>query len=153
MIFSEVFKLMKVGAKAKLPSWGGYWTWCTEKETILMHTKDGSVLDLRETQVVEYTLDNILNDNWILAEEFNTPILGGENLFGFEETLKYLKRGMTMTRKGWNGKGMNVTMIDGKDIQTCLMNPFFVIKNPKGSYNTWVPSISDVLAEDWMFSK
>ena len=27
MKFSEAFKLMKKGAKVKLPGWGGFWYW------------------------------------------------------------------------------------------------------------------------------
>lgn len=41
MKFEEALKAMKAGSKAKLPSWGGYWYWSPEKETIIMHTKDG----------------------------------------------------------------------------------------------------------------
>lgn len=51
MRFDEVFMAMKQGAKAKLPSWGGYWYWDNEKKTIIIHTKDGDELDIRETQV------------------------------------------------------------------------------------------------------
>ena len=60
MKFEEALKAMKAGSKAKLPSWGGYWYWSPEKETIIMHTKDGQELDIRETQSVVYTLQNIL---------------------------------------------------------------------------------------------
>lgn len=45
MKFEEALKAMKAGSKAKLPSWGGYWYWSPEKETIIMHTKDGQELD------------------------------------------------------------------------------------------------------------
>ena len=68
MKFSEAFEKMKSGAKVKLPSWGGYWCWDAEKETIMMHCrlqdadKPGDVFDIRETQRVEYTLKNILSD-------------------------------------------------------------------------------------------
>ena len=41
MKFEEALKAMKHGSKVKLPSWGGYWCWNPEKETIIMHTKDG----------------------------------------------------------------------------------------------------------------
>lgn len=44
MKFEEALKAMKAGSKAKLPSWGGYWYWSPEKETIIMHTKDGQEL-------------------------------------------------------------------------------------------------------------
>lgn len=58
MRFEEALKIMKDGNKVKLPSWGGFWKWDSEKESIIMHTKDGEELDIRETQVVEYTLGN-----------------------------------------------------------------------------------------------
>lgn len=66
MNFKEAFKMMKQGAKVKLPSWGGYWCWDSEKETIMMYCqpqdsdKGVPVLDIRETQRVEYTMQNIL---------------------------------------------------------------------------------------------
>lgn len=71
MRFEEALKIMKDGNKVKLPSWGGFWKWDSEKESIIMHTKDGEELDIRETQVVEYTLGNILSDEWIVADENN----------------------------------------------------------------------------------
>lgn len=67
MNFNEAFKLMKQGYPVKLPSWGGYWYWDATKETIVMHTKDGRELDIRETKRVEYTTLNILSDEWVLA--------------------------------------------------------------------------------------
>ena len=51
MNFSKAFALMKQGMKVKLPSWAGYWYWSKEKQTIIMHTKDGIDMDIRETQV------------------------------------------------------------------------------------------------------
>lgn len=51
MRFDEAFKTMKQGVKIKLPSWGGYWFWSKEKQTIIMHTKNGEEMDIRETQV------------------------------------------------------------------------------------------------------
>lgn len=38
MNFETAFKMMKEGKKVKLPSWGGYWEWNDEKQTIIMHT-------------------------------------------------------------------------------------------------------------------
>lgn len=49
MMFSDAYMLMKQGAKVKLPNWGGYWYWDAEKKTIMMHTKDGEELDIRQT--------------------------------------------------------------------------------------------------------
>lgn len=57
MTFSEAFKAMKAGAKVKLPSWGGYWFWDAEKQSIMMQCRpkdtdkgQGDLLDIRETQ-------------------------------------------------------------------------------------------------------
>ena len=97
MKFKEAFEEMKSGIPVKLPSWAGYWWWDEESQTILMYTKDGDCLDIRETQNVEYTLQNIFSDEWVYADSRNCPILGGEATFSFGEAIKYLKRGM----KGW----------------------------------------------------
>ena len=56
----------KDGKKIKLPSWGGYWCWNEEKQTIMMHCKEGNILDIRETQRVEYTLGNVWENNRFL---------------------------------------------------------------------------------------
>ena len=110
MRFDKAFKIMKQGSKVKLPSWGGYWFWSKEKQTIIMHTKDGEELDIRETQIPDYTFGNICSDEWVLADGENCPELGGEATFSFGEAIKYLKRGMKVARKGWNGKGIYLEM-------------------------------------------
>ena len=91
MKFKRAFKLMQSGAKIKLPSWGGYWYWDDEKKTVIMHTKEGKEMDIRETERVIYTLSNILDDQWQIADEENCPELGGKATFGFDEAIKYLK--------------------------------------------------------------
>lgn len=168
MKFTEALKEMKRGIPMKLPSWGGYWCWDDDTGTIIMHTKDNQRLDIRETQRVEYTLMNVLSDEWIPASGDNTTILGGTPTFNFGEALKYLKRGLKVTRKGWNGNGMFVVYqkaypqgipcnkqtakawgINEGDLFIC--NPYLQIKQVDGSHSMWVPSIGDVLAEDWMF--
>ena len=101
MKFKEAFEEMKSGIPVKLPSWAGYWWWDEESQTILMYTKDGGCLDIRETQNVEYTLQNILSDEWVYADSRNCPILGGEATFSFGEAIKYLKRGFKVARKGF----------------------------------------------------
>lgn len=83
MKFDEALKKMKEGAKVKLPSWGGYWYWDAEKETVMIQCrpqdgKVGELLDIRETDRVEYTLSNVLSDEWIVATDENCQVLGGE---------------------------------------------------------------------------
>jgi hypothetical protein len=70
-------------------------------------------------------------------------------MINFGEALYYLKQGHKVARHGWNGKGMYIQLHKGTDFEHAIIEPFLVIKNVKNSFNTWVPSISDLLAEDW----
>lgn len=67
----------------------------------------------------------------------------------FGEALEKLKAGSKVARSGWNGKGLHVEYCKGKDHEHAIIEPFFVIKNKLNSFNTWVPSVSDCLADDW----
>ena len=167
MNFKDAFELMKKGHKVKLPSWGGYWYWDIEKQTIMMQCRpkdtdkgQGDLLDIRETQRVEYTLSNILSNEWIVANPENCPVLGGVATFSFGDAIKYMKRGLRVTRKGWNGKGMYLfkspkvgcqmyKQYTGKDIND--LQEFIVMKAADDTLVPWLASQTDVLAEDWMF--
>ena len=147
MLWKDAFNIMKEGGKIKLPSWGGYWYWDKDKQSIFMHCKDGSIMDIRETVMVDYTFSNIGEDQWMVATEENCPVLGGKiEGYDFSDALRYLKRGCKVARKGWNGKNMHIEKkeIDGVEV-------FLTITGPTGRVNTWVPSISDLFAEDWVF--
>ena len=91
----------------------------------------------------------------------------------FGEVIKALKTGLAVRRKGWNGKGLFIVKqvpshITGEIIpnmqslpqsaKIILMNrenPHIdytnqmLIINPDGRADSWVPSSSDVFAEDW----
>lgn len=160
MKFSEAMKQMKRGIPMKLPSWGGYWCWDSEKETIMMYCRPkdsdngNDVLDIRETQRVEYTLENVCSDEWIPANGDNCTIMGGTPTFGFGDAIKYLERGMKVTRKGWNGKDMYLRLIlpgdaccDHYPMQSCIgMKTADCKMQPR-----WIASQADMLAKDWMF--
>ena len=164
MKFEEALKAMKSGSKVKLPSWGGYWYWSPEKETIIMHTKDGQEMDIREIQSVVYTLQNILSDEWIVANGQNCPQLGGEATFSFGEAIKYLKRGMKVARKGWNGKKQYIQLDTGisykttdEEIVNCehdaIGNMAVAFVGTSGVQMGWLASQADMLAEDWVFAE
>ena len=163
MKFEEALKTMKSGIPVKLPSWAGYWWWDEESQTILMYTKDGDCLDIRETQRVEYTIQNILSDEWIVANGQNCPILGGEAEFNFGEGIKYLKRGFKVARKGWNGKRQYIQLASGisyktpaGDIVNCehdaIGNKAIAFVGTSGVQMGWLASQADMLAEDWVFA-
>lgn len=91
----------------------------------------------------------------------------------FGKAVEVLKSGLAIRRAGWNGKGLFVVKqvpshITGdiipkmqslpqsaKDILMKRENPHIdytnqmLIVNPDGRADSWVPSVSDVFAEDW----
>lgn len=170
MNFKEAFKLMTEGKKMKLPSWGGYWCWSEEKQTIMMHcrAKDSDtgkeVLDIRETQRVKYTLANILSNEWIEATEENCTILGGVPTFDFGTAISYMKRGLKVCRKGWNGRkqyielATNISYKNSADEivncdHECIGNKAILFVGTSGVQMGWLASQADMLAEDWTFAE
>ena len=164
MRFICALKLMKEGHKVKLPSWAGYWVYDHNGDKIWMHCKDGRVLEIRETEVLSYTLENICSDEWIVADETNTPELGGVATFNFGEAIKYLKRGFKVKRQGWNGKNQYV------ELATCISyinadhniinvnycnigNKALAFVGTSGVQMGWLASQADMLADDWMFAE
>ena len=121
-------------------------------------------LDIRETQNVEYTLQNILSDEWTLADKTNCPQLGGEATFSFGEAIKYLKRGMKVARKGWNGKKQYIQLATGISYKTAngevvncehdaIGNKAVAFVGTSGVQMGWLASQADMLAEDWIFAE
>lgn len=162
MEFKKALKLMKQGMKMKLPSWGGYWFYDNEKEAIIMHTKEGKELDIRETERVEYTALNICSNEWMIADKNNCPELGGVATFGFDEAIKYLKRGMKVKRKGWNGKDQYIELATNVSFKTPndevinvdhidMGNKAIAFHGTSGIQLGWLASQADMLSNDWSF--
>lgn len=68
------------------------------------------------------------------------------------------KRTIKYARKGWNGKQLHVQIhgaiptshVDLGNGDNAYIDPFFVIVNKANSrVNVWVPSVSDLQADDW----
>ncbi len=159
---------MKAGAKVKRPSWAGYWSWDEKKETIRMHCRPEEsdtgepVLDIRDTQRVEYTLRNVLADDWIYADETNCPVLGGnQKRLSFGDAIKMAKLyGKRIRRRGWNGKNQFVelaTCISYKNAEgdvinaqhDAIGNAAFAFVGTSGVQIGWLASQADMLATDW----
>lgn len=170
MIWNEAFKAMKKGAKVKLPSWAGYWFWSIPAQSILMHTKDGKDIDIRQTEIPDYTFGNIGSDEWMIATGENCPALGGLNMFSFSEALKQVKKKRKVTRllhgSEWHlqlaygdyrfdlekeackfeSEGAIIVLVhegDGEDFY----------KNNNKKAEQYVPTQADMLAEDWVFAE
>ena len=82
----------------------------------------------------------------------------------FGDALQALKAGKRVARAGWNGKGMFVYYVRaaaylaqsaaaieyfGKNAYVPYA-PYLALKGVDERVSTWVPSINDVLAEDWV---
>lgn len=161
MKFIEALKAMKEGHKVKLPSWDGYWEYDTDGDRIWIHCKGGRVLEIRETEVLTFTLENICSDEWMIADEVNTPELGGFATFGFGEAIKYLKRGLKVARNGWNGKGQYVELAScisyknaaGEEVNVehkNIGNKALAFVGTSGVQIGWLASQADMLADDWI---
>lgn len=167
MKFAEAFSAMKSGAKVKLPSWAGYWDWDPEKETILMHCRaeesdtGNEIMDIRESQRVEYTMSNILSEEWMIADEVNCPKLGGRQHMTFGGALRMAKLyGKKIAREGWNGKSQYVEIAkaisymnaSGEIVNAehdAIGNQALAFVGTSGVQLGWLASQADMLAEDW----
>ena len=67
MRFRDAYYEMKKGKKIRLPEWGGYWEW--KNDTIMLNCYDGRVLDIRETEDVDYTFKFICREDWEVIED------------------------------------------------------------------------------------
>ena len=84
----------------------------------------------------------------------------------FGMALIALKRGEAVARKGWNGKGMFLTLQNGSEVAGTVMRnepaksyygdssvkicPHIDMKAADGSYVVgWLASQTDMLADDW----
>ena len=158
MNFKQALEAMKKGHKVKLPSWGGYWEYDASIDGIVIHCKEGNIL-YNCTERLLYTAENIISDEWIIADENNTTILGGEATFNFGEAIKYLKRGYKVARKGWNGKGIYLEMQKPDENSKMTLPYIYIVTNTLVSDNPhaprgivpWLASQTDMLCEDWVF--
>lgn len=71
----------------------------------------------------------------------------------FGKAIELLKAGKKVCRKGWNGKGMYLTLIiagnaihHGYDMQDCIGMKTADNKMQPG----WLASQTDILSDDWM---
>lgn len=88
----------------------------------------------------------------------------------FGMALIALKRGECIARKGWNGKGMFLTLQTGSEVDgdkmrnegaknyytgcKCKIAPHIDMKSADGTYVVgWLASQTDMLAEDWEIVK
>jgi len=68
----------------------------------------------------------------------------------FGQAWKALEKGLSIARVGWNGKNMHINILNLYTADNVpIDNKCLVLYNVHGKYNTWIPSITDLLADDW----
>lgn len=79
----------------------------------------------------------------------------------FGHAIELIKEGFKLARKGWNGNGMYIEYVAAEDWNSISLErpgfadelkprPWLGIKTVDDQFMPWVPSQSDVLAEDWV---
>lgn len=76
----------------------------------------------------------------------------------FGEIIERLKVGKKVSRQGWNGKGMQLMLVDNwtidskyvQSIKNIPVLPFIAMKTADNHLVPWLASQTDVLAEDWV---
>ena len=170
MTFKEAFEAMKHGAKVRLPGWlAYYWYWEEEKETVMTHSKplftggEENETDIKDERVGR-VFDDMLREDWMIANEENCPILCDKAVFSFGDAITYLKKGHKVARKGWNGKKQYIQLATGisyktadEEIVNCehdaIGNMAIAFVGTSGVQMGWLASQADMLAEDWVFAE
>ena len=101
--------------------------------------------------------------SWSPKEQFDNAYLETSGLtFGL--AIEAMKKGAKVARTGWNGKGLFAYYVPPASypVQTGAAkghfgegamvpyNAYFAIKNVDETVSTWVPSINDCVADDWV---
>ena len=77
MDFTSAFVSMQQGHKVTRTTWKGYW--CILNSEIIMVTKDGKAVNLRESPDMMYTISNMLCDDWGVCDDRVVSMLPGES--------------------------------------------------------------------------
>lgn len=144
MNFKEAFELMKQGKKIKLPNWEGYWA--LENDNIMMHTKNNEVINLLDTQRPKYTFENMASNEFMIADEENTPILGGKALMSFGDALKLVKRGLGMRLTEWPND--IVVRAQYPDEHSKMSAPYLYVESHRGCV-PWKETMIELFEENW----
>ncbi|EPK2688447.1 MULTISPECIES: DUF2829 domain-containing protein [Klebsiella] len=86
-----------------------------------------------------------------------TTIHAAKTGASFGIAIEMLKDGHRVARKGWNGKGMFLRMVSGKQYDVACgiardleLAPWIGMKTADGKFVPWLASQTDMLAEDWV---
>lgn len=148
MNFNEALEAMREGKKVKRPHWGGYWFWDAQQATVMMRTKDDEIIDLFDTDRKEYTLTNIASTDFMIADEENTPILGG--------ILTGLSFGKALDIVQRSNKGMRLPTWQRDVVIKCqypdehskMTHPYLYVESRFGRV-PWKETVVEMFSNEW----
>ena len=151
MDFILANKAMEKGKRVRRRCWNeGVYLKVNDMGTILQYgPESGRGAPVKAILVTEATADD-----WEILQDMT-----------FSQALEKAKFGKLIARRGWNGKGMAVAYRRGYDDIPCnrthaeawgipvgesiKVRPYLQMRCADGSYQMWLASQSDILAEDW----
>lgn len=68
MNFASAFISMQRGHKVKRKHWDGYWV--IENGEIIMHTRKGQIINIRDSEDMLYTVSNMTCDDWEIVQDW-----------------------------------------------------------------------------------
>jgi hypothetical protein len=74
--------------------------------------------------------------------------MSNNQTMNFGEAIDTLKGGGTVSRSGWNGKGIYLGL-QVPDENSRMTLPYIFMKTADGKFVPWLASQTDILAEDW----
>jgi hypothetical protein len=113
---------------------------------------------------------DIFEKTYDIDEKTDSVMEAPETTHGFDWAIQQLKAGRKVQRKGWNGKGMFITLQQGSTVdgelmrnapakefytgKKCNIAPHIDMKVADDSYVVgWLASQTDMLAEDWQIAE
>ena len=71
MNFASALFSLRRGHKIRRKHWTGYWQLGEDNE-VYMYCYDGRILNIRESEDILYTLENMACDDWEIADDDHT---------------------------------------------------------------------------------
>ena len=65
---SALFSMLR-GHKVRRKHWKGYWK--LEGKEVIMYCRDGRVINIRDSEDMVYTLENMACNDWEIADDYH----------------------------------------------------------------------------------
>lgn len=114
---------------------------------------DNKVYDVSDESICNFCNDKVgccmsglgIVESCFLFEAIPDPI----KYLTMGAAIEYMRDGLKVARKNWNGKGMNVHLVSPSKFGHTQFTDFLEITSVDATKTPWAASQTDILAEDW----